>query len=205
MLFWIDQGIHMFQVDNPHTKSFRFWEWLIGDIKKQYPEVIFLSEVFTRPKVMYRLAQLGFTQSYTHFAWRNTKQELTQYLAELTQTEVWEYFRPNLWPNTPDILTEYLQLGGRPAFMTRLVLAATLGASYGICGPAFELCENQPREFGSKEYLDSEKYEIKQWDLARPDSLKDFIARVNRIRQQNPALQSDWSLRFHQVDNEQLI
>jgi starch synthase (maltosyl-transferring) len=205
VLFWINQGIHMFRVDNPHTKSFRFWEWLIGDIKKQYPEVLFLSEAFTRPKVMYRLAQVGFTQSYTYFAWRNTSQELTQYLTELTQTEVREYFRPNLWPNTPDILTEYLQLGGRPAFMTRLVLAATLGASYGIYGPAFELCENQPREFGSEEYLDSEKYEIKHWDLARPDNLKDFIARVNRIRRQNPALQSDWSVRFHHIDNEQLI
>ncbi|MGH7966810.1 MAG: alpha-1,4-glucan--maltose-1-phosphate maltosyltransferase, partial [Candidatus Binatia bacterium] len=146
VFFWIDQGIRIFRVDNPHTKSFRFWEWLIGAIRKEYPEVIFLAEAFTRPKVMYRLAKLGFTQSYTYFAWRNTKQELTQYFTELTQTEVREYFRPNLWPNTPDILTEYLQLGGRPAFMTRLVLAATLGASYGIYGPAFELGENHPRE-----------------------------------------------------------
>lgn len=203
--FWIDQGIRIFRVDNPHTKPFRFWEWLISAIKREYPEVIFLSEAFTRPKVMHRLAKLGFTQSYTYFAWRNTKWELTQYLTELTQTEVREYFCPNLWPNTPDILTEYLQLGGRPAFMARLVLAATLGASYGIYGPAFELCENRPREMGSEEYLDSEKYEIKHWDIARSDSLKDFIARVNRIRRHNPALQSDWSLRFHHVDNEQLI
>jgi starch synthase (maltosyl-transferring) len=203
--FWIDQGIRIFRVDNPHTKPFRFWEWLIKNIKQEYPEVIFLSEAFTRPKVMYRLAQLGFTQSYTYFAWRNTKQELTQYFAELTQTEVREYLRPNLWPNTPDILTEYLQLGGRPAFIARLILAATLGANYGIYGPAFELCENRPREAGSEEYLDAEKYEIKHWDLEQPDSLKELIARVNRIRQENPALQSDWSLCFHAVDNDQLI
>ena len=203
--FWIDQGIRIFRVDNPHTKSFRFWGGLIGDIKKEYPEVIFLAEAFTRPKVMYHLAKLGFTQSYTYFAWRNTQRELTQYFTDLTQTEVREYFRPNLWPNTPDILTESLQLGGRPAFMARLVLAATLGASYGIYGPAFELCENRPRELGSEEYLDSEKYEIKHWDMSRPDNLQDLIARVNHLRRQNPALQSDGSLRFHHVDNEQLI
>jgi starch synthase (maltosyl-transferring) len=205
VIFWIEQGIRIFRVDNPHTKPFRFWEWLITDIKMSYPDVIFLAEAFTRPKVMYHLAKLGFTQSYTYFAWRNTKLELTQYFTELTQTEVREYFRPNLWPNTPDILTEYLQFGGRPAFMARLVLAATLGASYGIYGPAFELCENRPKEPGSEEYLNSEKYEIKNWDIARLDSLKDFITRVNRIRRENPALHSDWSLRFHEVDNEQLI
>jgi starch synthase (maltosyl-transferring) len=205
VLFWIEQGIRIFRVDNPHTKPFRFWEWLMPDIEKSYPDVIFLSEAFTRPKVMYHLAKLGFTQSYTYFAWRNTKLELMQYFTDLTQTEVWEYFRPNIWSNTPDILTEYLQFGGRPAFMARLVLAATLGASYGIYGPAFELCENRPKEPGSEEYLDSEKYEIKNWDIARPDSLKDFTARVNRIRRENPALHSDWSLRFHEVDNEQLI
>ncbi len=205
VLFWIERGIHIFRVDNPHTKPFHFWEWLITDIKMSYPDVIFLSEAFTRPKIMYQLAKLGFAQSYTYFAWRNTKWELTQYFAELTQTEVREYFRPNLWPNTPDILTEYLQFGGSPAFMARLVLAATLGASYGIYGPAFELCENRPREPGSEEYLDSEKYEIKDWEITKSDSLKDFIARVNRIRRDNPALHSDWSLRFHKVDNEQLI
>jgi starch synthase (maltosyl-transferring) len=203
--FWIDHGVRIFRVDNPHTKSFRFWQWLLSEMQRDYPEVIFLAEAFTRPKVMYRLAKLGFTQSYTYFAWRNTKDELTHYFTELTQTEVREYFRSSLWPNTPDILTEYLQLGGRPAFMTRFVLAATLGASYGIYGPAFELGENQPREPGSEEYLNSEKYEIKPWDLDKPDSLKDFIARVNRIRQENPALQSDWSLHFHPVDNEQLL
>jgi len=205
VLFWIEQGVRIFRVDNPHTKPFRFWEWLIDDIKMSHPDVIFLSEAFTRPKVMHQLAKLGFTQSYTYFAWRNTKWELTQYFTELTQTEVREYFYPNLWPNTPDILTEYLQLGGRSAFMTRLVLAATLGANYGIYGPAFELCENRPREPKSEEYLNSEKYEIKNWDIARSESLKDFIARVNQIRRENPALHRDWSLRFHEIDNEQLI
>lgn len=205
VLFWIHQGVRLFRVDNPHTKPFHFWEWLITEIKRDYPEVIFLSEAFTRPKVMYRLAKLGFSQSYTYFAWRNTKWELIQYFTELTQTEVREYFRPNLWPNTPDILTEYLQFGGRPAFMIRLVLAATLGANYGIYGPPFELCVSQPREPGSEEYLDSEKYEVRYWDLNRPESLKDFIARVNRIRRDNPALQSDWNLRFFPIDSEQLI
>ncbi len=205
VFYWIDQGVRIFRVDNPHTKAFPFWEAAIREVKEKCPEVIFFSEAFTRPKVRYRLAKLGFSQSYTYFAWRNTKQELTQYLTELTQSEVREFFRPNLWPNTPDILTEYLQHGGRPAFMTRLVLAATLGASYGIYGPAFELCENQPRERGSEEYLNSEKYEIRHWDWERSDSLSPFIGRVNRIRKENPALHSDWNLRFHAVDNEELI
>jgi starch synthase (maltosyl-transferring) len=167
--------------------------------------VIFLAEAFTRPKVMRRLAKLGFSQSYTYFAWRNTKWELTEYFTELMQTEVREYLRPNLWPNTPDILTEYLQFGGRPAFMARLVLAATLGANYGIYGPAFELGEHRAREAGSEEYLDSEKYQIRNWDLQNPESLKDFIARINRIRKDNPALQSDGGLRFHEIDNDQMI
>jgi starch synthase (maltosyl-transferring) len=205
VLFWIDQGIRIFRVDNPHTKPFLFWEWLIAEVKTAYPEVIFLAEAFTRPKVMYRLAKLGFSQSYTYFAWRHTKWELTQYFTELTSPEVREYFRPHLWPNTPDILTEYLQFGGRPAFIIRLVLAATLGGNYGIYGPAFELCEARAKEPGSEEYLDSEKYELKTWDLKRPDSLKEFIARVNRIRRENPALQGDWNLRFHPVDNDQLL
>ena len=199
VLFWVEQGVRIFRVDNPHTKPFRFWEWLIREVKQAYPDVLFLAEAFTRPKVMYNLAKRGFTQSYTYFAWRNSKEEIIEYFTTLTHTEVREFFRPNLWPNTPDILTEYLQFGGRPAFMTRLVLAATLGASYGIYGPAFELCENRPREPGSEEYLNSEKYEIKAWDLDRPDSLKDFIARVNRIRRENPALHRDWGLHFHTV------
>lgn len=205
ILFWIGQRVRIFRVDNPHTKPFAFWEWLIAEVKRDHPEVIFLSEAFTRPKVMYRLAKLGFSQSYTYFAWRNAKWELTQYFTELTQTAVKEFFRPSLWPNTPDILTECLQHGGRPAFMSRLVLAATLGANYGIYGPAFELQENQPKELGSEEYLNSEKFEIKYWDRDNSNSLKDFIGRVNRIRKENPALQADRGLKFHHVDNEQLI
>lgn len=203
--FWIEQGIHIFRVDNPHTKPLPFWQWLIGAVKQEHPDVIFLAEAFTRPQVMYRLAKLGFTQSYTYFAWRNTKPELTEYFTELTQTEVRDYFRPNLWPNTPDILNEYLQFGGRAGFMTRLVLAATLGASYGIYGPAFELLEARPREPGSEEYLNSEKYEIKHWQRESPASLKEFIGLINRIRRENRALQSDSNLRFHSVDNEQII
>ena len=203
--FWIEQGIKIFRVDNPHTKSFAFWEWVIRRIQHDHPDTVFLSEAFTRPKVMYQLAKLGFSQSYNYFPWRNTKPELVTYFTELTQTAVREYLRPNLWPNTPDILTEQLQHGGRPAFMSRLVLAATLGASYGIYGPAFELCENRPREAGSEEYLDSEKYEIKHWPLDRPDSLRELIGRVNRIRRDNPALHHDWSLRFHPIDNEWLL
>ena len=203
--FWIDRGIRIFRVDNPHTKPFSFWEWLIERIRADHPDVIFLSEAFTRPKVMNRLAKLGFNQSYTYFAWRNQKWELEQYFEELTRTEVREYFRPHLWPNTPDILTEYLQSGGRPAFIARLVLAATLGASYGMYGPAFELCENRPLAPGSEEYLDSEKYQIRYWDIEREDSLAPLIALINRIRRESPELQTNERLRFHQIDNDQLI
>lgn len=203
--FWIEQGVQVFRVDNPHTKSFPFWEWAIAEIKHDHPATIFLAEAFTRPTVLHYLAKLGFSQSYNYFPWRNTKRELTEYLTQLSQGEEREYLRPNLWPNTPDILTEYLQFGGRPAFMTRLVLAATLGASYGIYGPAFELFENTPREPGSEEYLDSEKYQIREWAVHRQDSLKDYIARVNRIRRENPALQHDRNLSFHAVDNDELI
>jgi starch synthase (maltosyl-transferring) len=205
VLHWIEQGVRIFRVDNPHTKPFAFWEWLIAEIKREHPDVIFLAEAFTRPKVTHRLAKLGFTQSYTYFAWRNTKHEITEYFTELTQSQLREFFRPNLWPNTPDILTEYLQLGGRPAFMVRLALAATLAANYGIYGPAYELCENTPREPGSEEYLNSEKYEVKRWDLDSAWSLRDYIARINSIRKQNPALRSDRRLRFHPTDNDMLL
>jgi starch synthase (maltosyl-transferring) len=203
--FWINHGVRTFRVDNPHTKPFAFWEWLIATVKAEDPEVVFLSEAFTRPKVMYRLAKLGFTQSYTYFAWRNEKWELEQYLTELTQTEVAEFFRPNFWPNTPDILTESLQHGGTSAFLVRLVLAATLAASYGIYGPPFELQEHVARSPGSEEYRGSEKYAQRHWDLGRPDTLADFVARVNEIRRRNPALQHNATLRFHAVDNERII
>ncbi len=203
--FWIDHGVTIFRVDNPHTKAFEFWEWCIADLKAKHPQLIFLSEAFTRPRVMHKLAKLGFTQSYTYFTWRNTRQELTEYFTELTQEPSREYFRPNVWPNTPDILHEYLQQGGRPAFVVRAVLAATLAANYGMYGPAFELMEHTPREPGSEEYLNAEKYEIKRWQRDRPDSLRELITKLNHVRKENPALQSDWSLRFHPTDNEQML
>ena len=204
-LFWIEQGVRIFRVDNPHTKSFAFWEWVIGEIRTQHPDVLFLSEAFTRPNVMYRLAKLGFSQSYTYFTWRNTKREITDYFNELMQTQVYEYFRPNLWPNTPDILPEFLQVGGHPSFMVRLILAATLGASYGIYGPSFELCENAPLGPGKEEYLNSEKYELKRRELNSNNSLKNLISKLNRIRKENLELQSNRNLRFHETDNPALL
>jgi starch synthase (maltosyl-transferring) len=203
--FWIERGVRVFRVDNPHTKSFRFWEWCLAELKRSHPDLVFLSEAFTRPKVMYYLAKLGFTQSYNYFPWRNTKYELTTYLTELTQTEVRHFFRPNLWPNTPDILTQYLQYGGPPAFMSRLILAATLGASYGVYGPPYETCENRAREPGGEEYLNSEKYEVRHWDSGRPNSMSELMTALNRIRRENAALRSNESLRFHAIDNDQLI
>ncbi|MGA8772276.1 MAG: alpha-1,4-glucan--maltose-1-phosphate maltosyltransferase, partial [Rhodomicrobium sp.] len=204
-LFWIDHGVKIFRVDNPHTKPFRFWDWVITEVWTRHPETIFLSEAFTRPKVMARLAKGGFTQSYTYFTWRNTKKELTDYLTELTQSESAQYMRGNLFANTPDILPEHLQIGGRPAFMARLVLAATLGASYGIYGPPFEQCVGMPVRHGSEEYLNSEKYQITHWDLDASWSLRDYIARVNEIRRENPALQFNSNLRFFDIDNDALI
>ncbi|MDB6083510.1 MAG: glgE [Gammaproteobacteria bacterium] len=203
--YWIAQGVRIFRVDNPHTKAFAFWEWVIGEVKQAQPEVIFLAEAFTRPKVMLRLAKLGFTQSYTYFTWRTSKQELTDYFTELSHGQGREYFRPNVWPNTPDILHETLQTGQRAAFAGRLVLAATLSANYGIYGPTYELMESTPREPGSEEYRNSEKYEIRHWHIDRPDSLWPLIARINRIRRDNPALQSDGSLIFCPIDNDRLI
>jgi starch synthase (maltosyl-transferring) len=202
--FWAAHGVKIFRVDNPHTKSFRFWEWALADVKRQYPDTIFLSEAFTRPKVMRYLAKSGFSQSYTYFTWRNTREELTEYFTELTQTDVRDYMRPNLFANTPDILHEYLQRGGRPAFQVRLVLAATLGASYGIYS-GYELSENVPVREGSEEYLNSEKYEIRPRNFDQPASLAELIGRINRIRREHPALQHDWGLQFHSTDNPQLI
>ena len=203
--FWIGQGVRIFRVDNPHTKAFPFWDWAINDIKRDHPDVLFLAEAFTRPKVMYRLAKLGFSQSYTYFTWRNTAADLREYMTELTSTPVNEFFRPNFWPNTPDILHADLQTGGRAAFEARLVLAATLSANYGIYGPAFELMEHTPRDPGTEEYLDSEKYEQRTWDLDQPDSLRDLIARLNRARLDHPALQSNERLWFHEIDNSNLL
>jgi starch synthase (maltosyl-transferring) len=202
--FWIAHGVQIFRVDNPHTKPFGFWQWVLDDIKQRHPETIFLSEAFTRPKVMRRLAKTGFSQSYTYFTWRNTKAELTEYFTELTQTPVCEYLRANLFTNTPDILHEYLQRGGRPAFQVRLVLAATLGANYGIYS-GFEFVENVALRPGSEEYLDSEKYQIRPRDVGRADSLAALIGRINGIRAAHRALHSDRTLAFHATDNDALI
>ncbi len=204
-LFWVERGVHCFRVDNPHTKALPFWEWCIVEIHKAHPTVLFLAEAFTRPHVMYSLAKGGFSQSYTYFTWRNTKAELEQYMKEITTPPVSDFFRPNLWPNTPDILHEFLQTGGRPAFVLRYILAATLSSSIGIYGPAYELCDGIPFKHGSEEYLHSEKYEIRRWDRAATHSIAPLITRINQLRRENRALQANDSLHFHHVDNPQLI
>jgi starch synthase (maltosyl-transferring) len=203
--YWVRRDVRIFRVDNPHTKAIPFWEWCIAEIHKKYPDVIFLAEAFTRPHVMYSLAKAGFTQSYTYFTWRNTRDELQEYFEEITKPPISDFFRPNLWPNTPDILHATLQNGGRPAFMQRLILAATLGANYGIYGPAFELGENVPAKPGSEEYLNSEKYEIRRWDRSAAHSLAPLVTQINHIRRDNPALHSDASLHFHPADNPNII
>ncbi len=208
--FWIKRGVKVFRVDNPHTKALPFWEWCIGEIRNKYPDVIFLAEAFTRPHVMYSLAKAGFTQSYTYFTWRTEKSELQAYLEEITQPPVSDFFQPNFWPNTPDILHKSLQDGGRPAFMQRLILAATLTANFGVYGPAYELGENVPAKPApgrteSEEYMDSEKYEVRQRDRKKPGSLVPLITQLNKIRRENPALQSNGSLHFHPVDNPSLM
>ena len=198
-LFWAERGIRAFRVDNPHTKPLPFWEWCLAEVHARYPDAIFLAEAFTRPKLMGALGKLGFSQSYTYFTWRQTKWELETYAAQLQDSA--DYLRPNLWPTTPDIFPEQLVHGGRPAFVQRLVLAATLGASYGIYGPSYELCEREPRP-GVEELARNEKYQIRTWDLARPDSLRHVIARLNQIRRAHPALQQTATLRFHPTDND---
>ena len=203
--FWIHRGVRVFRVDNPHTKAFAFWEWCIADLHTEAPDVIFLAEAFTRPHVMYSLAKGGYSQSYTYFTWRTGKDELQAYFEEITKPPVSDFFTPNVWPNTPDILHASLQNGARPAFMQRIILATTLAASYGIYGPAYELGENVPAKPGSEEYLNSEKYQIRHWDRSAPYSIAPLIARLNHIRRANPALQSDLSLHFHDVDNSQII
>jgi starch synthase (maltosyl-transferring) len=204
VLFWIDHGVTLFRVDNPHTKPFAFWEWLIGEVRELYPEVIFLSEAFTRPRVMEYLAKAGFSQSYTYFTWRNTKTELTEYSLELGRAPLCEILRPNLFTNTPDILHEYLQIGRRSAFQVRATLAATLAGSYGIYGPPFELCEASALP-GTEEYRDSEKYQLRHWNLDRPGQICDYISRLNEIRRENPALTRGRPPVFYPVDEEELI
>ena len=203
VLFWAHRGVRIFRVDNPHTKPVAFWEYLIKGVREKYPDTIFLSEAFTRPKMMKALAKAGFNQSYTYFTWRNSKHELIEYFTELTQTEMSEYFRPNLWTNTPDILPFVLQEGGRPAFMIRVTLAATLSTLYGIYS-GYELCENEPLP-GREEYLDSEKYQFKERDWNAPGNIKDWIARLNKIRKENRALQFYTNLRFHDADNDAIL
>jgi starch synthase (maltosyl-transferring) len=203
LLFWVEQGVKIFRVDNPHTKPLPFWEWVIAEVQRDHPEVIFLAEAFTRPKMMQRLAKAGYTQSYTYFTWRNTKAELTEYLTELTQSEMREYYRPNFFANTPDILPPFLQQGGRPAFMIRLVLAATLSTTYGIYN-GFELCENTAIP-GTEEYAHSEKYEYKVWDWNRPGNIKPLVKRINAIRRENPALHEFLNLRFHACDDAAVL
>jgi starch synthase (maltosyl-transferring) len=204
VLFWIEHGVKTFRVDNPHTKPFAFWEWMIDDVKRAYPDVVFLSEAFTRPKRMKGLAKLGFTQSYTYFTWRNTPAEIREYLTELTHTEMVEYFRGNLFVNTPDILHEFLQKGGRPAFLVRLLLAATLSPLYGMYS-GFELCEATPLRPGSEEYLNSEKFEVRVRDGHAPGNLRAEIAKLNHIRRENPALRLYANLSFHHSENEQIL
>ncbi len=203
--FWIGQGVRIFRVDNPHTKPFAFWEWLIGEVRRRHPQVIFLSEAFTRPHVMHRLAKLGFSQSYSYFTWRKTGAELTEYFTELSQGPGRDYFRPNVWPNTPDILPYHLHFAPIEMFRIRYVLAATLAATYGMYGPAYELGENVPRDPDSEEYLDSEKYEIKAWDLEKAKPFEALIARMNRVRREHRALQSNDGLAFHATDNPMLL
>jgi starch synthase (maltosyl-transferring) len=202
--YWIEQGVKIFRVDNPHTKPFRFWEWVINEVNKQYEDIIFLSEAFTRPKVMAALAKVGFTQSYTYFTWRVTRPELTEYMTELVGGPMRNFFRPNFWPNTPDILPYHLQHQGENTFIIRLALAATLSSNYGIYGPPYEFCENTPVE-GKEEYRDSEKYEIKKYDWKRTNRMTDIIAMLNKARKENPALQSTWNIRFLNLANVNLI
>lgn len=202
--YWVDQGVKIFRVDNPHTKPIAFWEWAIHEVNKEYPDIIFLSEAFTRPKVMASLAKIGFTQSYTYFTWRVSKQELTEYMNELVFGPSRNYFRPNFWPNTPDILPYHLQYQAENIFIIRLALAATLSSNYGIYGPAYEWHDNIPMQ-GKEEYFNSEKYEVKQHDWKKTNRMTDIITIVNAARKNNAALQSTWNLQFCATENPNLL
>jgi starch synthase (maltosyl-transferring) len=205
VLYWVGQGVSIFRVDNPHTKPFPFWEWLIREVRTQHPDVIFLAEAFTRPRIMERLGKIGFTQSYTYFTWRNTAAELREYMEQLTRTDMREYYRPNFWPNTPDILPVALQQGGEAAHIARVIMAATMSSNYGLYGPVYEFGINTPMVPGKEEYLDSEKYEVKHWDWNRHTKIREVITRINQIRKENPALQTTWHIHFGETDNQQLI
>ena len=202
--YWIDKGVNVFRIDNPHTKSLYFWEWCIGEIRARHPQVIFLAEAFTRPRIMERLAKAGFNQSYTYFTWRNTKRDIEEYMRELTRTGMRYYFRPNFWPNTPDILPPEITYGGENAHIARLILAATLSASYGLYGPVYEFGYTQPMP-GKEEYIDNEKYEIKHWEWDKYTRIKEIITRLNRIRKENPALQDTYNIEFAETTNDQIL
>ena len=201
---WIAQGVYIFRIDNPHTKAFPFWEWVIKEVRTEHPDVIFLAEAFTRPRVMQRLAKIGFNQSYTYFSWRNNPWELKEYMMELTRSPMREYFRPNFWPNTPDILTPTLVYGGEPAHLMRVILAATLSSNYGIYGPVYELGVNAQYP-GKEEYIDSEKYEIKHWDWNAETRTREVITILNRARKENPALQNTWNVHFADSENQDIV
>jgi starch synthase (maltosyl-transferring) len=202
--YWIDKGVTVFRIDNPHTKSFAFWEWMIGEVRAKFSQVIFLAEAFTRPRIMERLAKAGFNQSYTYFTWRNTKKELEEYMTELTRTDMRYYFRPNFWPNTPDILPPEITFGGETAHIRRFLLAATLSSSYGLYGPVYEFGFTQPMP-GKEEYIDNEKYELKHWDWSAYTRIGELISRVNKIRKENPALQDTYNIEFAETTNDQII
>jgi starch synthase (maltosyl-transferring) len=204
IVYWIEQGVKIFRVDNPHTKPILFWQWVISEVNKEHNDVIFLSEAFTRPKIMASLAKNGFTQSYTYFTWRVNKTDLVAYMTELVQGDSRNYFRPNFWPNTPDILPFHLQHHNENNFIIRLILAATLSSNYGIYGPAYEFCDNVPIE-GREEYFDSEKFEVKHYDWKKTNRMTDIIALVNHARKQHPALQSTWNIQFCSIENSNLL
>ncbi len=204
VMHWIEQGVHIFRVDNPHTKPFPFWEWLIREVRAEHPHILFLAEAFTRPRIMERLGKIGFTQSYTYFTWRKDPEEMKEYLTELTKTEMREYYRPNFWPNTPDILPPHLTTGGEAAHIARVVMAATLSSNYGLYGPVFEFGLTEPMH-GKEEYIDSEKYEVKNWDWGKPTKIREVITKINKIRKVNPALQTTWNIAFGDADNPNLL
>jgi starch synthase (maltosyl-transferring) len=205
ILFWVDAGVLIFRVDNPHTKPFAFWEWVINEVHSQHPDVIFLAEAFTRPKIMGALGKLGFSQSYTYFTWRNNRREMEEYLTELTQTEWRDYYRPNFWPNTPDILPYHLMDAGANVFVLRLLMAATLSSNYGVYGPSYEFMENKGNTNGKEEYLDSEKYELRTYDWNARNRITEAMTAINRIRREQPALQRTFNLTFTRADNESLM
>jgi len=202
--YWIEQGVTIFRIDNPHTKPIPFWHWVIIEVQKVHPDIIFLAEAFTRPRIMASLAKVGFTQSYTYFTWRVSKAEIIEYMNDLVYGPSRNYFRPNFWPNTPDILPYHLQMKGENSFLFRYALAATLSSNYGVYGPSYEFLENMPIE-GKEEYYNSEKYEVRHYDWKRTNRMTDIMSLLNKVRKENSALQSTWNMQFCPIENDQLI